>query len=309
LRPPPSVRPKLPGWTGSVGWLVFANRLDGYALEQSANYVHGTTAYATTDGGHAWRRVSFGADTSVGMVASAGEFYTVLTHCRGKNTKTTTATCDSNHLGRSAAGSTSWSIVTIPGVTSEDNVALSTDGAEVLLNYQSYTGANPVLLVSNGGRAPFSTAIVPSLDSGNGCGLTAMHDGVWANCLGGMNATLLHSRTPRGPYKAVWTYAGTGGGGFDPLTGKTVYRYTGIASFDPKIAGNELQLSTNGGESFRSVGPMPFATASLWQLIFMNTADGFALGSVIPPRGSVNNEVPTLFETHDGGRSWQKVTF
>ncbi|MHB1988061.1 MAG: hypothetical protein ACYCSF_08760 [Acidimicrobiales bacterium] len=303
------MRPKLPGWTGSVGSLVFANRLDGYALEQSADYVSGTTVYATTDGGRAWRKVTFGANIGIEMKASAGEFYALLTRCRGKDTRTTTATCDSNQLGWSAAGTARWSVTTISGITSQDRVELSSDGTEVLLTYQSDTGTAPVLISAKEGRPPFAARTVPSLDSANGCGLSAMSNGAWAACGGGMDDSLRYGQRVTGPYTSIWTYPGTGGGSFDPVSGKMVYRYTGIGSVDPKLAANELQRSSNSGASFSSVGPLPFTGASYTKILFVNAEDGFALGPVVPPRGNVHDEISALFETHNGGRSWEKVTF
>ncbi|MHB8246566.1 MAG: hypothetical protein ACYDGN_14700 [Acidimicrobiales bacterium] len=292
---------------GSVNSLVFANRADGYALESDPANPLETKVYATTDGARTWHRVAFASHTSIyRMVSSSKEFYAILVRCSGS---TTSETCDESRLGRSKLGSRTWSSVAIPGITTADSVGVSVQGSQVLLNYQADTaGAKSMLLTSRDGKGPFTSRSLPSLAGGAICDRTAMQGGVWAICPGGMMVTYLHSPSEQGPFTRVWVYPGTGGGGFAPVTGKVAYRYTGVASTDPAIPANELQRTTNGGTTFSPVRRMPFTGFSASELLFFNAEDGLALGAVLPASGNVNQEVFTLFETHDGGRSWSKVS-
>jgi len=317
LTAPPSTRPKFAGSTGLVGAVVFSNRLDGYAVEHSSSQPTASTVFATTDGGRSWRRAELGAGSVWSMVATAHELYAVTAHCSGRDTRTTGITCDDYRLARSTAGSASWRSVRIPGEAANfgNGIGLGAEGDRVWLTYQALTaGAEPVLLTSVGGVAPFSSRSEPSLEGIGPCWLDATPGGaLWAACPTGMMVSYLRSPDGGRHFSAYWDFAGTGGASVDPVSAQVAYRYTGIGRYKgdgyAAIPADEVQRTTDGGAEFSSVGHLPSNFGAGALLLFLNETDGFALGSIVQRGGDVGVEVSALLETHDAGRTWTRVSF
>jgi len=299
LRPPPIAAARNVA-TLNLGRLAFANALDGYDLVPPSAPGGATHVYATTDGGGSWRPTPITSGTVLTLVAAPPSgFYAVTARCGSQS-------CDDYQLARSTAGSTHWSTTPIPATTGLDGnpVGLAVSGKEVLVNFDPpVAGGEAHLLIASGGRPPFKVHLVPQLVSAAACGLSPQPGGaVWASCPTGMMVSYLRAPSPDGPYTSVWDYAGTGGGGLVPVTGKVAYRYTGIPQLRPdKLPGDTLQLSTNAGRSFVDAGPWPFAhsTGTTPQFLFLNQQDGFGLG---PTKG--NDATVAVFETDDGARHW-----
>lgn len=98
----PPVSPIPGNATGSLERLVFANALDGYALEGAAAP---TSLYATTNGATTWHRVKIPSGDSVyGFTATSHALYALFAHCTRVN-----QACDSYRLVHSTLRATSWS--------------------------------------------------------------------------------------------------------------------------------------------------------------------------------------------------------
>lgn len=297
---PPGVEPGYPGDTGSVSELVFANALDGYALESP--WTTDARAYETTDGGLTWRRVSFGpGDGLVDVVASDGAFYGLLLHCQQKGTSTT---CGDYRLARSATGTATWSSVPIPGSSGLNtlSIGLAVSGPYVTLLVPT-RAVGDTLLRSSGGESPLRVvARQPVLIAVQGaCDLTATSpSSLWAMCPTGMLVGWFHSGDGGHSFMKVWVSAGTIGATLDPVSGAIAFRYTGLI---PKEQ-DQLQLTRNGGLSFSTIGRLPFAPGIRVELGFLNAQSGYALGSV---NSSLKGQ--ELLRTSDGGRHWTRVRF
>lgn len=302
LRPPPIAAARNPA-TLNLGKLAFANAVDGYDLIPPSAPGGATHVYATTDGGGSWRPTPITSQTVLTLLAAPPSgFYAVTARCGSQS-------CGDYQLARSTAGSTHWSSAPMPATTGLDGnpVGLAVSGDEVLVNFDPpVAGGEAHLLVASGGRPPFTVHLVPQLVSVAACDLSPQPGGaVWASCPTGMMVSYLHAPSPDGPYTSVWAYAGTGGGGLVPVTGKVAYRYTGIPELRPdKLPGDTLQRSTNAGRSFVDTGPWPFAhnTGTTPQFLFLNRQDGFGLGTT-----TGKDPTAAVFETDDAGRHWTQT--
>ena len=286
-----------------LGIFSFANRHDGYEVRPSltagALIPSAEEVFATTNGARSWRPVRIVSGTaflvSAPVSASPSGVYAVVARCIHYR-------CDDYRLARSAPGALHWTTTAIPDTAQLGGapIGLAVDGHNVVLNF--VLAGRPELLVSSYGHGPFRARSIPSLESVTACGLVPLGGSIWATCPTGMMVSYFHSQRLAGPYRSIWTYSGTGGGGLVPVTGTIAYRFTGVASEGPpKLPGDVLQRSTNAGRSFTDVGPWPFARQEGRQFLFLNERDGFGLG-VAPASGGSE-----LVETADGGRHWVKV--
>lgn len=302
LRPPPTAAARNLA-TLDLGRFAFANAQDGYDLVPPSTPGGATHVYATTDGGDSWRLTPITSGTVLTLIAAPPSgFYAVTARCG-------TRSCDHYQLARSTTGSTHWSTTPIPATTGLDGnpIGLAVSGNEVLVNFDPPVADGEAhLLIASDGRPPFHVHLVPHLVSVAACDLSPQPGGaVWASCPTGMMVSYLRAPSPAGPYTSVWDYAGTGGGGLVPVTGKVAYRYTGIPELRPdKLPGDTLQRSTNAGRSFVDAGPWPFAhsAGTTPQFLFLNQQDGFGLG----PTGG-NDPTVAVFETDDAARHWSRA--
>lgn len=298
---PPGPTPKYPGDTGSTNELVFANDLDGYALESP--WTADAASYVTTDGGFTWRRVSFGPGAGlVAVVAASGWFYGVLVHC--VQASPTNATCGGYRLARSAPGSGTWSSIPIPGTARLRNlsIGLAASGGQVSLLVPN-EAMGETLLASTRGASPLRVVSHESalISVQGGCDLTATSpSSLWAMCPTGMLVAWLHSGDGGLHFQRVWNPAGTLGATLDPVSGSLALRYTGLI---PGKQG-ELELTEDGGGTWSAVSHLPFAPGIRVELAFSDAESGYALGS-----SSSSLAGQELLETSDGGHSWSKLQF
>ncbi len=277
--------------------LVFANARDGLFLTRNG---HGDPShvYATTDAGERWQPVDFGGTTVTRqLVASGNVFDALLEHC----THISTGQCTGYTQARSRAGSAHWSFSVFPPHDvlhpPDASAAMGALGAQLWITYLSPKVPVAQLAVSAGGQPPrFSIFGQPRLGGVVACALAPVPDGViWANCPTGMMVSELRSTDGGHRFTTVWSYAGTGGIAFDPVTADLAYRYLGLDS--PAV-----ERSTDGGRTFIRVGTLPFAQGPVTRLLFLDEADGFALGST-------SDGPAALLQTIDGGSSWSPVSF
>jgi photosystem II stability/assembly factor-like uncharacterized protein len=94
----------------------------------------------------------------------------------------------------------------------------------------------------------------------------------------------------------VWSFSGTGGVAFDPVSATVAYRSLGLQ-------GPEIDKTTDGGRTFTEVGQLPFAQGETSELLFLDESQGYAIASAAA--------APTaaLYETSNGGSTWRQVTF
>jgi hypothetical protein len=288
--------------TLNLGRFVFANAQYGYDVVPPSAPGGATHVYATSDGGASWWAPITAGTVLTLVAAPPSGFYAVTARCG-------TQSCDDYQLARSTAGSTHWSSAPMPATTGLDGnpIGLAVSGNEVLVNFDPpVAGGEAHLLIASGGRPPFEVHLVPQLVSVAACDLSPQPGGaVWASCPTGMMVSYLRAPSPAGPYTSIWDYAGTGGGGLVPVTGKVAYRYTGIPELRPdKLPGDTLQRSTDAGRSFVDPGPWPFAhsTGTTPQFLFLNRQDGFGLGQTRATRATV-----AVFQTDDAARHWTQV--
>jgi len=282
LTAPPGASAPSRGW--GVG-IVFANLDDGYALAPTGST--GSHLSYTTDGGLVWHRADL-RGLSGRVVASAGFFYALFGSCHGlENCR--------YRLGRSPIAAPHWTSVPIPGATGlmQGYISLAASGSTVWLYLQP--NFRPVIAISPAGQPPFTEWSEPGLASVVACSLSPMAAGVvWSQCGTGMMVSWSRSTDGGKQFVHWWETAGTGGDAFDPLTGATAYRYTGIG---PAPA-YTLQVTTDGGATFRSVGrPFPDDIATP-ELAFTDIDHGYVLGG--------GQDGPLLY-TSDGGEHWRDV--
>lgn len=296
----PPISPARDAASLDVGDVAFANGEDGYDVIPPATPSAAVVVYATVDGGETWRRTSIPSGTVLRLEAGAGAFYALTARCGQDH-------CHDYRLARSTAGTGRWSTSRIPATANLTQPSLAVEGHDVLVNYDPPgRGGQPHLLISHNGRGPFAIDVIPALASVGACDLSPEPGGsVWAACPTGMLVSYLDAPRPAGPYRPVWDYTGTGGGGLVPVTATVAYRYTGIAARLPeKLPADVLQRSDDAGRTFAATGPWPFArnvgtTPRFW---FLTPRDGFGLGPA-PSAG----QAPEVVETTDAGRNWKLV--
>lgn len=296
----PPVPRAAPGERLDIGSVTFANARDGYDLVSAYGPGGADDLYATTDGGASWRHVEGLRATVLTLAAAPSGVYAVTAQCRA-------GACHDYRLARSKPGAALWESTPVPGTGELGGgpIGLSVLGHEVVMNFDPpVLGAKPRILVSRGGRAPFE--VLPGLPSQGACELSPEPGGaVWAACPTGMLVSYLHSPSLQGRYTSVWVYAGTGGGGLVPIGGAVAYRWTGIPTYGAvRLAGHLLQRTIDGGRSFATAGPWPFAVnaGTVARFVFLDERDGFGLG---PTPGEPTRA--EIVETTDGGTHWARV--
>jgi len=282
---------------GPMVSLVFANPQDGLFMTRSS-FDDPTHVYATTDAGERWRPVDFGKSAvTTQLIASGNVFDALVEHC----TRISTGNCAGYTLARSVAGSMHWSFSAFPphGVLRPPgaSAAMGAAGSQLWITYVGPKTPVPQLAESTGGRPPRFTVFGQSRLAGVvACALAPMAGNViWANCPTGMMVSELRSTDGGHGFTAVWSYAGTGGFAFDPVSADIAFRYLGIES-------TAVERTTDGGQTFTGVGTLPFAQGSVTRLLFVDEADGFAVGST-------SAGTAALLQTIDGGSSWSPVSF
>ncbi len=281
----------------TFGRVVFATPNDGYATE--GGYFP-STLYATTNGGHTWRKVMSGHDVTYVVTTTSSEVMVTSVRCTPR-----TDDCGQYSVRRSSLAATHW--VTLPVLWKTGNAhgeqlygpSLAAYGSDVWeLETESTNGGGASLWTSHNFGRTFTRAreTFPQLVSVTGCSLDPMSSSsLWAQCPTGMQVSFWHSSDGGVRWSPISQsqYFGTGGGAFDPVTSTVAYLdYGGVVKAD-----NFVRLS-DGGRVARTVGELRCTDASI---VFTSVARGLmSCGE--------NYTTASLRVTSNGGATWSVVT-
>jgi photosystem II stability/assembly factor-like uncharacterized protein len=284
----------------SLSQLVFANPLDGYAVQATdtgAKWLS-NVLFETTNGGRTWRTGQIAPHAVIYQIATSQQYwYAITAHCTSKGA------CTGEHLYRSRVASKTWTRLSNPPVISKywgGNVSIAAYGANVWLTTQEqFTPPySPFISISHDRGRSFVSKVEKALSSAANCGLepsSATH--LWAVCGQGMNRGDIVQSVDGG---VTWRATTTGplfNFGFGDF--ETVGRAGAI--FADQLRGNGLYRVSSEFSP-----PLPFAdlpTKNYWfALSFTNAKQGLALSQ--GPRGSFPNQ---LWATSDAGKQWLRV--
>jgi hypothetical protein len=254
-----------------VTGLRFVNSEDGWAIG-------GTTVWSTHDGGARWNGTAIGG--TVAELETSGDYvYAIVDDPDAMVTWS---------LDRSPITADSWQVVTSSGV---ELANLNVHGGDVWLSLGQGPNANLLWASTDGGEHPTETTFcsgaagVPSLAASPGhiwalCSTGSSED-VWLSTDGGQTFTEAQSPIQLG---SGWS------------------SIAGVSASTAVVAGTSLQLTVDGGRSFRTV----LANGDDWSVVGFTTAEaGFALSypnsSYAQPNG--------LWRTDDAGAQWHQVQF
>jgi hypothetical protein len=279
------------GNLGNLGEMIFANSIDGYAsIDVGKSFVW----YATTDGAMNWHRENVPpGDSIMQLVPTHNELYAVIAKCVKKYT------CTDFRIAHSPLTDNKWTIEAIPKPLFKGNFALDVYNADVWANLQG--SKSPLLFISTDQGRTFSESSTSPLASVSACNLTPMSPTtVWAECPTGMLVSFLYSSDAGVHWISVskYTYAGTGGGAFDPVSSSLAYLNFGTFT----TRGKDLYAITNSGHRMTAVGNL--ACTSTNDLVFSNAIHGLT----ICQKNSTASSSTYLLRTSDGGMSWTKLT-
>jgi photosystem II stability/assembly factor-like uncharacterized protein len=279
------------GNLGNLGEIIFANSIDGYASIVVGNSL---VWYTTTDGARSWHREYVAAGESILQLAPThNELYTVIAKCVKKNT------CTDFRIAHSALTDNKWTIEALPKSLYKGNFALDVYNTNVWLNLQG--SQSPLLFTSTDQGRTFSESSTSPLASVSACNLTPMSpNAVWAECPTGMLVSFLYSSDAGAHWISVskYTYAGTGGGAFDPVSSSLAYLNFGTFT----TRGKDLYVITDAGHRMTAVGNLACTSAN--DLVFSNAARGLTICQT----NSTASSSTYLLRTSDGGMSWKKLT-
>lgn len=278
--------------TGVLAFLVFADRRDGMALDQSS--AGGDSLYVTHDGAATWIRWPLPAGAQImDLTTSPTGFFATERVC-----VTSPFKCVDTSLLRASPHATRWTTTPIPAAQSLQGEMISVAAWRHHVWLEGNTTAKPYafLATSSDGGTTFATRPAEVLNSLSSCGLTASSEtALWAACRTGMAIALMHS----GDAGRTWTqiqppmpFMGTGGGILAPLSASTAYLDMGIGKFP-------FYFVSEGGRVLTARGKAPLQLFA--SLVFINPRQGLAVGQAA---GSSN--FSTAF-TSDGGRHWTQV--
>jgi hypothetical protein len=174
-------------------------------------------------------------------------------------------------------------------------VALAAYGSRVWVYRPSLS---TVQVSSDGGRSLRPSR--PTTAGGVWALLTATSSRVvWCQCGGGMSVPLLRSVDGGVTFTGLHegrAPAGTSGYLFAALSDRR-------AMYNPGLQSRAVELSTDGGRTFRTVGRLPVAGGEGRQWVFRTDRDGLLIGFT----GTGSRARTALFATSDGGRAWRTV--
>jgi hypothetical protein len=253
-----------------VAGLRFVNPEDGWAYGSS-------TVWATHDGGAEWNGTGLGG--TVEELETSGDYvYAIVDDPDAMVTWT---------LDRSPITGDSWQVVTTFGVRTAN---LNVHGGDVWVSESSGNGSDELLASTKDGEEFTPTpmcdgaATVTSLAASPGdiwvvCS-TAPAEAVWLSTDGGQTFTEVQTPTELG---SGWS------------------SIAGASASTAVLAGTSLELTVDGGQSFRTV---LHNGDDHWSIVgFTNPTDGFALSYPSASSAQPNG----LWRTDDAGASWYEV--
>ena len=241
-------RVPVPARTGKI---VFANRLDGYALtevvrDSQADYL---AIYVTDDAGRAWRRLgSVPTGHILSDAASNRFFYAVVDSCRWKLDEGEQQFCSTYRLFVSPAGSASGTAAVIPLGSRSWGIGVGAFGKRVWLTANIGITGRTRLIVSTDEGSSFATLPAKQL-GGIGCADPDPTSArvVWVWCITGLLADGLRSTNGGASFRVVKTAPNFAQ--WWPVTDRLVY------FMEP--ATSAFLQSTNGGSTFTKRGHVP----------------------------------------------------
>jgi photosystem II stability/assembly factor-like uncharacterized protein len=282
--------------TGSLEELLFANALDGYALEGDAT---DRTLYATFDGARSWQRVVMpGGHTVFDMAASDGRFIAIAPRCPGA------ANCDHYELATAPIGSPRWSARPIPrssGVGGED-IGLGAAAGRIWLDEQPPSGA--LLLVSADQGANYRVEAAPADGPGPCEPMPMTATELWLECPTGMMASFFWSATGGSRFIAFPNsirYSPTGGGAFAPITGTLAYLDAGVGSRPP----GEIYRLRASAKAITATKVGRLSLSSVSSLLFFDPTTALALGWIDSADGRSQRFL--VLASGDGGQDWRTI--
>lgn len=281
--------------TGMLNKMVFANADVGYALigggYTDVGYNPPAILYATFNGARTWHREKIAQGVGIfAFEAAAGQIYAVTAHC-----KATSVPCRDYRLQHSSLAAKKWSSRTIPGY--RYGLELNLFGAFGSHVWLDVTQSGQID-TSNDDGVTFSEAAHNKLGSPGTCNLTAVSTkALWAECPTGMMVAFFYSHNAGAQWTTIPTnsFAGTGGGSFDPVSVKLAY-----LDYGPNSTKSELYRISHSGSQLTKVGQIDCSTDL--SIAFTDRDHGLAL---CQQNGATASE--ELLRTSDGGASWQRV--
>jgi hypothetical protein len=296
------VAPAPSGGSG-VSQLRFANLRDGWA--------YGPALYETSKGGWPWYKVNIGSQRVIDLESTPARAFAVFGTCYGTGTDYA-ASCSSFSLWTSAAGTRTWTPVTVPGAYSQ--MASTTSAAPMLVISGNDTGylltpsgevlAGPATPAGGAWTAvgmakckpswPATTGQVPQPKTQLAAGpkLVLACDTPAAN--GGFTASVYTSATG-----ATWRHAGSVTFMGTPTslasagTGQMAQATVVLAT----TAG--IEYSADGGKTWQAAAITGGAPTGGFSYIGMTTG---AEGVAIPATASTAG----IYVTTDGGMIWKQ---
>jgi hypothetical protein len=279
------------GNLGNLGELIFTNSMDGFA---SLNVANSFVWYATTDGAQSWHRVSVAPGESIQqLVPTHHELYAVIAKCVKKYT------CTDFRIAHSPLTGNKWTTEAIPKPLFKGDFTLDVYNRDVWVNLQG--PQIPLLFTSRDEGRTFSEYSASPLASVSACNLTPMSPTtLWAECPTGMLVSFFYSNDGGVHWTSIsrYSYAGTGGGAFDPVSSSLAYLNFGTFTTRAK----DLYVITNLGHKMTAVGNL--ACTSTNYLVFSDATRGL---TICQKSSSVSSST-YLLRTSDGGREWTKVS-
>ncbi len=291
----PPIAPNPESATGMLNKLVFANANVGYALigggYTDVGYNPPSILYATFNGARTWHRETIAKGVGIiAFEAAASEIYAVTAQCRG-----TTLPCRNYQMQRSSLAAKKWSSRAIPGYRYGLEINLfGAYGSRVWLDVTQ----SGLIDTSLDDGVTFTEDAHGKLGSPGTCSLTAVSTkALWAECPTGMMVAFFYSHDAGAQWTTIPTssFAGTGGGSFDPVSVKLAYLDYGSSS-----TSSELYRITDSGRELTKVGKIDCSTDL--SIAFTDRDHGLAL---CQKNGATASE--EIRRTSNGGASWQRV--
>jgi hypothetical protein len=271
--------------------LVFANRLDGFASSQYFPVI----LYQTSDGGRNWHQAHSAGWLASPVLLSGGKAYALSYRCHIQG-------CTSYALVSSPVAEDDWRVVTSfdARTTKGENPCLVVHGQRIwVFLVPDGGGSGGAVLVSTSFGRSFSSIRPDPLATGSfGCDLSATSASVlWGMCYGLHSSSQARSTDGGGhflfPLVASDVFPGSV---LYPISGdEAVLLFANEDKNNDQYLVNNLQVTSDGGESFRvvlnqNVVSVAFAASGRW-----------LAWAVAPTSVDIN----AIWLTTNGGRTWQ----
>lgn len=272
---------------GASPQLVFSGPRDGYAL--TGAFTGHERVWNTTDGARTWQSVRMPGYVFE-IVAADGRFDALVATC-------TTTRCHDDRLATQAAGADRWTTAAVPGPSiapkgpaqvDSNTFALAAAGTRVWVYRPSL---DRVTVSSDAGRSFAALQEAGDID-GVWDDMTATSAStVWCECGTGLYVAIQRSTNDGITFQALGRPTrpnGTSGFLFTALSNTR-------ALYSPGLDSRAVQVTTDGGQHFTTVGKLPFKGGEGREWLFRTDERGLLIGA------------GHLYSTSNGGRSWRSI--